>query len=78
MLVKVKIFANTGKREVIQKSEDVFEIKVKEKPIMGRANNEVIRILSDFFKIPESNIKLIKGFKTRNKIFSVKLDDFAK
>ena len=71
MLIKVKIFVNTGKREIARKSEDVFEIKVKAKPEMGKANRETIEILSKFFKIPESNIKLIKGRKTRNKIFKI-------
>ena len=71
MLIKAKIFVNTGKREIIQKSEDVFEIKIKAKPEMGKANAEAVKILSKFFKISEANIKLIKGRKTRNKIFKI-------
>ena len=71
MLIKVKIFVNAGKREIVQKSENAFEIKVKAKPEMGKANAEALKILSKFFKISESNIKLIKGRKTRNKIFNL-------
>lgn len=78
MFVRVKIFPNAGKRKIIQKSKNVFEIKIKQSPVMGRANREALKILSQFFKISETNIKLIKGFKTRNKIFSVKLDDSTK
>jgi len=72
MLIKVKVFPNSEKEGVIKKSDDSFEIKVKEKPEKGRANREVVRILSFYFKIPESKIRLIKGFKKRNKIFEVK------
>ena len=72
MLIKVKVFPNSKKEEIIKKSEDSFEVKVKEKPEKGRANKEVVRVLSCYFKIPESKIKLIKGFKKRNKIFEVK------
>jgi uncharacterized protein (TIGR00251 family) len=72
MLIKVKIFVNAGKQEIIQKSEGVFEIKVKAKPEMGKANTEALKILSEFFKIPEANIKLVKGSKTRNKVFNIK------
>ena len=71
MLIKVKIFVNTGKQEIVQKSEDAFEIKVKAKPEAGKANAETLKILSKFFKISETNIKLIKGNKTRNKIFNL-------
>ena len=72
MLIKVKVFPNCKKEEVIKKSENGFEVKVKEKPIEGRANQAVFRALAFYFKIPESKIRLIKGFKQRNKIFEIK------
>lgn len=71
MLIKVKVFPNSKKEEIIKKSEDSFEIRIKEKPERGLANREVIRILSSCFKIPESKVRLIKGFKERNKIFKI-------
>jgi len=71
MLIKVKVFPSSKEEEIIKKSEDSFEIKVKEKPIKGLANKEIINILASYFKIPESNIRLIKGFRQRNKIFEI-------
>ncbi|GAH65112.1 unnamed protein product, partial [marine sediment metagenome] len=47
--------------------------KIKEKPIKGKANREVVKLLASYFKIPESRIRLIKGFKQRNKIFELKI-----
>jgi len=32
----------------------------------------VIKVLANYFKIDESEIRLIKGFKERNKIFEIK------
>lgn len=75
MLIKVKVFPNSKKEEIIKKSEDSFEVKVKAKPEKGMANKEVVKLLSVYFKIPESKIRLIKGFKKRNKIFEIK--DFS-
>jgi hypothetical protein len=71
MLIKVKVFPNSKKEEVRKKSEDSFEIKVQAKPIRGEANEAVVNILSSFLKVPKSNVKLIKGFKQRNKIFEI-------
>jgi len=71
MLIKVKVFPNSKREEIIKKSEDSFEIKVKAKPIKGEANRGVVRVLGSYFKIPESKIRLIKGFKQRNKIFKI-------
>jgi len=71
MFLKVKVFAGCKKEEIIQKSDDEFEVRVKEKAEKGRANNAVIKVLANYFKIDESKIRLIKGFKERNKIFEI-------
>ena len=71
MLIKVKVFPSAGKQEIIKKSEDSFEIWVKEKPIQGQANRAVISALAGYLEIPCENIRLIKGFKQRNKIFEI-------
>ena len=72
MLIKVKVFPNSKKEEIIKKSENSFEVKVKEKPRRGEVNKRVSEILSFYFKTPKSKIRLIKGFKERNKIFEIK------
>lgn len=71
MLIKVKVFPNSKKEEVIQKSEDSFQVKVKAKPVEGKANKAVISALALFLKIPENTIRLVRGSKTRNKIFAL-------
>lgn len=72
MFIKVKVSVNSKKEEVIKKSEDAYEIKVKEKPVRGEANKALFRIIALYFKIPEKNIRLVKGFKQRNKVFEIK------
>jgi uncharacterized protein YggU (UPF0235/DUF167 family) len=47
-------------------------VKVKEKAEEGRANRAVIKVLANYFKIDESQIRLVKGFKERKKIFEIK------
>ena len=71
MLIKVKVFPNLKKEGIIKKSNDSFEVKVKEKPIKGLANKSVINVLSLYFKISTSKIRLVKGFKQRNKVFEI-------
>jgi len=71
MLYKVKVFPGARKNEIIKKDEDRFEIKVKTKPKRGLANREVLEMLSFYFKVPVSKIRLIKGLRQRNKIFEI-------
>jgi uncharacterized protein YggU (UPF0235/DUF167 family) len=60
------------KHGIIKRKDNKFEDRVKEKAMNGRANRAVIRMLANYFKIDESEIRLIKGFKERNKIFEIK------
>ncbi|OQX71565.1 hypothetical protein B6D52_01070 [Candidatus Parcubacteria bacterium 4484_255] len=72
MLIKVKVILGVNKDKIIPKTKDSFEVYTKAKPIQGMANLAIISLLSQYFQIPEKNIKIIKGFKTRNKIFKIK------
>ncbi len=71
MLIKVKAFSKSRKQEIKKISEDNFEIKIKEKPLQGRANNQLIKCLADYFILPENKIRLVKGFHQKNKIFEI-------
>lgn len=71
MLINVKAILGVNKEKIIPKTKDSFEVHIKAKPIQGLANLAIISILSKHFQIPEKNIKLIKGFKTKNKIFKI-------
>ena len=78
-MIKVKVKAGAknlpaqaGER-ILQKSENSFEISVKEKVERGEANRAVRRVLADYFKIPLSKIRLIKGARQPNKIFEILL-----
>ena len=70
-MIKVKVWPNSKEEAIIKKSEDSFEVKVKEKPIRGLANKAIINLLSLYFKIPVSKIRLVKGFRESNKIFEI-------
>lgn len=71
MLIRIKAFPGSRKREWVKKAEDSFEIKVKAPPVRGLANKEIILVLSEIFNLPEEEIRLVRGFKTRNKIFEI-------
>lgn len=73
MFIKVKVFPNSKIEEVVKKSENSFEIKVKEKPKNNEANFRVFSVLSSYFKIPRAKIRLVKGAKEKNKIFEISL-----
>jgi len=71
MFIKVKVFPESKKEEIILKKENTFEIHIKEKPEQGRANERILEVLSGYLKISLGKIRIIKGFKQRSKIIEV-------
>jgi len=71
MLIKIKVFPGSKKDEIIKKSEDRFEIKVKEKPVMGQANQAVVWMLAVHFGISKDKIRIMRGWKQRNKLIEI-------
>ncbi len=71
MIIKVKVKPNAKKNEIKKIDENHFEVKTTAVPEKGKANEKVIEILSDYLSIPKSKIKLIRGGKTREKIFEI-------
>ncbi len=69
MLIKVKVFPDSKQEKIIKKTEDSFEVRIKQKPIQGQANQAVINVLSLYFNIPKNIVKFVKGYRQKNNVF---------
>jgi uncharacterized protein (TIGR00251 family) len=72
LLVKVK---TNSKIESITKEGNVFIVRVSEPPREGKANQAVIKLLSQQFGISKSKIRIINGFRSRNKLVEILAED---
>jgi len=71
MIIRVKIFPGSKKAHIEKMSENSFVLNIRKKPIEGEANKEAIDMLKEYFNVSKSQIRLIRGFKRRNKIFEI-------
>ncbi|MBI2676491.1 MAG: DUF167 domain-containing protein [Candidatus Yanofskybacteria bacterium] len=71
MKISVKIKTGSKKEEIKKVGNDSFEIKTKALPIEGKANSAVTKILADYFDIPKSRVKILKGQKSKLKILEI-------
>lgn len=73
MSMKVTVAVRTRARsEKIEKIEEgYFRISVKEAPVDGKANESVIRILSEYFGVAPSRIEWVRGYNSKLKIFTI-------
>jgi uncharacterized protein (TIGR00251 family) len=70
MKIQVRVKPNSRTEEVSQEG-DSFIIKVKEPPKEGKANQAVIKLLAEHFGVPQSQVRILSGFKSRNKVVEV-------
>lgn len=70
MKVSVKIKPNSKITKIIE-NEGCFVIWVKEPAIEDKANKAATVALAEYFKLSKSQVVLIKGTRSRNKIFEV-------
>jgi len=68
--IQVKVKPNSKSEEVSHEG-DSFVVKVKEPPREGRANRAVIRLLAQHFGVPQSQVKILSGFKSKNKVVEI-------
>ena len=48
-----------------------FRLHTNAAPVDGAANDAVIRALAEYFKVPKSSIKIVRGMTARNKVVEI-------
>lgn len=67
----VQISANAKKTEVIGVVDDALKLKLHAQPIEGKANEALIRYLSDRLAVPRSAITLTHGHTNKRKLLDI-------
>ena len=58
-------------KDFIEVKGDQIEIGLMSKPVKGQANYELIKKISKKFDISKSNIRIVSGEKSRNKVIEI-------
>jgi hypothetical protein len=71
MKLNITVISNAKTSEVIKIDEYNYKVKVDAPASEGKANKRLIELLADYFNVSKSSIKILKGFKTRNKLVEI-------
>ena len=71
MIVKVKVVPNSKEEKITRLLDGQYKVNLNQKPENNKANIELIKLLKKYFK---SNVKIIKGLSSRNKIVKIEED----
>lgn len=66
--------SDNREKEGSRKKEELvtYKISVKEAPVAGKANEAIIEALAEYFDVAKSNITLISGQTSKQKVFEIK------
>ena len=69
--IHVKVTAGARKEVFKQKSDDHFEISVKEKAERNMANAQVLELVAEHFKVPKNKVRIVNGHRHPSKLLVV-------
>ncbi len=68
--IKVKVIPNAGSNHVTLDGNRL-KVKVKSPAVKGKANKELIALLTEFYNVKKGSIRIVKGERSRDKIIEV-------
>lgn len=73
MKIRVKVKPGAKKEGVRSLGRDLLEVRVSAPPERGKANERLIDLLSEHFKVRKSAIRILKGETSREKLLEIDL-----
>ena len=76
MNIEIKVVTNAKKRGLFREGTGL-KVMLTSLPIEGRANEELVGYLSDIFAVKKSEIKILRGERTKRKFISMPVEEEA-
>ncbi len=70
ILIKVRAVPN-AKKSSLEITSNFLKVKLSSPPVDGKANRELQKIMADVFGVRKSQIKIVKGEKSKDKLVQV-------
>ena len=71
-VIAVRVVPRSQKSGIVEIMDDgVIKIRLVSPPIEGKANDELIKIISKTIHCPKSAIEIISGFSAKTKIIAI-------
>jgi uncharacterized protein (TIGR00251 family) len=71
MRLEIKVKPNSKTAQIVQNDDGTLTVRVTSRPIEGKANAQVIELLSEYFHKPKRAISIVAGLKGKLKIIQI-------
>jgi len=71
MLIKVTVVARAKKAAIIVLGNNHLKVKIPTAPVKGKANEQLIEMLADYYGVRKSAITITRGEHSREKVVEI-------
>ena len=75
LVLEVIVKPRSSKESVRELGDGKLEVRVKAPPVDGKANERLIELIAEHFKVPKGNVSITSGKRSRRKLISVELPE---
>ena len=73
MIYTVRVKFDSSDRFVLDGINNEIEISVCSAPVKGKANKEIVKKISNYFKVKQDGVTIIRGLNSKTKIMDISL-----
>ena len=67
----MRVHSNAARNEVVGVTEGRWQVRISAPPVKGKANQELITLLSQLLGVSKSTLTIVKGHAARNKVVAI-------
>jgi uncharacterized protein (TIGR00251 family) len=67
-IIQVKVKPNSKQQTIEEEADGTLKVHLKSPPVDGKANEELIKLLSKKYGIPKSQIRIKAGASSKTKL----------
>ena len=69
MKINVRVIPRAKINQVEVQPDGLVRVHTTTVPTDGKATNDVIKMLAEYYNVPKTSIKLVRGATSRDKVF---------
>ncbi len=73
MIYTVRVKFDSSDRFVMDGINNEIEISVCSAPVKGKANKEIVKKISNYFKVKQDSVTIIRGLNSKTKVIDISL-----
>ncbi len=66
--INLRVIPRARQNKITTDADGTIRVHITAAPVDGAANDAVVRTLAEYFHVPKSQIKIVRGETSRNKV----------